>query len=60
MKRLILASVLALGLSGPGSAQTAENPGIEDTIQGQLEAFKVDDFATAFMFASPNILNRSK
>ncbi|MFT4621213.1 MAG: hypothetical protein ACI95S_000182 [Dinoroseobacter sp.] len=55
MKRLILASVLALGLSGPALAQTAENPGVEDTIQGQLEAFKVDDFATAFMFASPNI-----
>src|SRR6056297_4243820 len=29
--------------------------GIEGTIQGQIEAFLADDFATAFTFASPNI-----
>lgn len=55
MKRLILASVLALGLGGPSLAQMAENPAIEETIQSQIEAFKVDDFATAFTFAAPNI-----
>lgn len=55
MQRLILTLVLALGLNGAALAQMAENPAIEDTIQGQIEAFKVDDFATAFMFASPNI-----
>ena len=30
-------------------------PGIEDTIQSQIDAFLQDDFATAFSFASPNI-----
>ncbi|KNG94191.1 DUF4864 domain-containing protein [Pseudaestuariivita atlantica] len=28
---------------------------IEDTIESQIEAFKADDFATAFTFASPTI-----
>ncbi|WP_431300939.1 DUF4864 domain-containing protein [Tabrizicola sp. BL-A-41-H6] len=36
----------------PAAAQ--EKP-IQDTIQNQLNAFQVDDFATAFTFASPNI-----
>lgn len=30
-------------------------PGIETTIQSQIDAFLADDFATAFTFASPNI-----
>ena len=30
-------------------------PGIEATIGAQIEAFKVDDFAEAFTYASPNI-----
>lgn len=30
-------------------------PGIEATIGAQIEAFKVDDFAEAFNYASPNI-----
>ena len=30
-------------------------PGIEATIGAQIDAFKADDFATAFSFASPNI-----
>ena len=30
-------------------------PEIEATIGAQIDAFKVDDFATAFTFASPNI-----
>lgn len=29
--------------------------GIEGTIQSQIDAFLMDDFATAFTFASPNI-----
>lgn len=29
--------------------------GIENTIQGQIDAFLVDDFDTAFTFASPTI-----
>ncbi len=45
---LLTASLLAL----PAAAQ--EKP-IQDTIRNQLNAFQVDDFATAFTFASPNI-----
>ncbi|MEM9971084.1 MAG: DUF4864 domain-containing protein [Pseudomonadota bacterium] len=33
----------------------APEPGIELTIQSQVDAFLVDDFAQAFTFASPNI-----
>jgi len=36
-------------------AQNARNVDIEGTIQSQIEAFQVDDFATAFGFASPTI-----
>ena len=36
----------------PAAAQ--EDP-IQSTILNQIEAFKADDFATAFTFASPNI-----
>lgn len=30
-------------------------PGIESTIQGQIDAFLADDFSRAFGYASPNI-----
>ena len=44
---------LALGLLAlPAVAQ--EVP-IQDTIRAQIEAFKADDFARAFTYASPNI-----
>ena len=55
MKHLILAVALAFGLTTAAPAQLAENPAIQNTIQGQIDAFLVDDFATAFTFASPNI-----
>ncbi len=55
MKRLILTCLLALGLATSAVAQMTENPAIQDTIQSQIDAFKVDDFATAFTFASPAI-----
>lgn len=45
---LLTAAFLAL----PALAQ--DTP-IEQTIQNQIDAFLVDDFATAFSFASPNI-----
>ncbi|AZL58709.1 DUF4864 domain-containing protein [Tabrizicola piscis] len=45
---LLTAAFLAL----PVAAQ--ETP-IQNTIQSQINAFLVDDFATAFSFASPNI-----
>jgi Domain of unknown function (DUF4864) len=36
-------------------ADEPRNPAIEGTIQSQLDAFVVDDFATAFTYASPTI-----
>ena len=52
MMRMVLAAVLALVLTAPGKAQADD---IQHVIGGQIEAFKVDDFATAFTFASPMI-----
>ncbi|WP_419738843.1 DUF4864 domain-containing protein [Ruegeria sp.] len=52
MRRLLLALSLSAGLASGASAQSAE---IEANIAAQIQAFKADDFATAFTFASPNI-----
>lgn len=51
MRRLILALILSLA-AGAAPAQEAD---IRSVISGQIEAFRADDFATAFDFASPNI-----
>ena len=57
MRRRTLAIVLSVGLALPAAA--AENlpsePGVESTIQSQIEAFLEDDFSEAFTFASPSI-----
>lgn len=52
MRRLLLALSLSAGLASGAFAQSAE---IEANIAAQIQAFKADDFATAFTFASPNI-----
>ena len=52
MRRLLLALSLCAGLAQGAFAQHAE---IEANIAAQIQAFKADDFATAFTFASPNI-----
>ncbi|WP_271948323.1 DUF4864 domain-containing protein [Ruegeria faecimaris] len=52
MRRLLLAVSLSAGLASGAFAQNAE---IEANIAGQIQAFKADDFATAFTFASPTI-----
>lgn len=54
MRRLLLAVSLSAGLASAAIAQNAE---IEANIAAQIQAFKADDFATAFTFASPNIQN---
>ncbi len=54
MRRIILAVAFSVGLVTSGAAQDAE---IEANIAAQIQAFKVDDFVTAFTFASPNIQN---
>ncbi len=53
MRRLVLAVLIAIGLTAPLNAQNADP--ITGVIQDQIEAFKQDDFATAFSFASPSI-----
>ena len=52
MRRLLLALSLCAGLAQGAYAQSAE---IEANIAAQIQAFKADDFATAFTFASPSI-----
>lgn len=52
MRRLLLAVSLSAGLASGAFAQNAE---IEANIAAQIQAFKADDFVTAFTFASPNI-----
>lgn len=52
MRRGLYAVVLAACLSLPALAQEAP---IQETIQRQIEAFRADDFARAFTFASPTI-----
>jgi hypothetical protein len=52
MRYLILTMCLVFGLSMPAQAQEAE---IEATISAQIEAFRADDFAQAFSYASPAI-----
>ncbi|MEP3918091.1 DUF4864 domain-containing protein [Ascidiaceihabitans sp.] len=48
LKMTVIAAVMAGG-------SWAQDLGIQNTIRGQIEAFKVDDFDAAFAFASPNI-----
>ncbi|WP_170436180.1 DUF4864 domain-containing protein [Ruegeria arenilitoris] len=52
MRQLLLAVSLSAGLATAAVAQSGD---IEANIAAQIEAFKADDFATAFTFASPNI-----
>lgn len=54
MRRLLLALSLSAGLASGAFAQNAE---IEANITAQIQAFKADDFVTAFTFASPSIQN---
>ncbi|PTX54794.1 uncharacterized protein DUF4864 [Litoreibacter ponti] len=51
--RVILALVAALFVSQAAAQERI--PGIEQTIQSQVDAFLAEDAATAFTFASPNI-----
>ena len=52
MKTVILAAAFAFSAVFDAQAQEAD---IRGTIDRQFEAFKLDDFATAFGFASPSL-----
>lgn len=51
----MMAFILALGLALPSFAQEPRNPDIEGVISSQIQAFLVDDYATAFTFAAPGL-----
>lgn len=55
MRAAFLGLVAALGIAASVAAQDARSAGVESTIQRQIDAFLLDDFETAFTFASPNI-----
>ncbi|MEH6646588.1 DUF4864 domain-containing protein [Sulfitobacter sp.] len=50
----VLVLTAAIAVMGAFGAQ-AQDSDIRNTISQQFEAFKVDDFATAFTFASPGL-----
>ena len=52
---LMVLSVLIWAERSPAAEVLPPEPGIESTIRSQIDAFLIDDFATAFTFASPNI-----
>jgi hypothetical protein len=54
MRMMIYATILTAVIAVPAMAEEP-NPDIAATINGQMQAFKADDFATAFTFASPMI-----
>lgn len=54
MRKSILVVAMALSLAGPVSGQGADDE-IRSVIDSQIEAFRADDFATAFEYASPMI-----
>lgn len=52
MRQFISTLLITLALAMPARADEAA---IRDVINGQIEAFKADDFSAAFDFASPTI-----
>lgn len=52
MRQILVTLLVALVLAAPARADDAA---IRDVISSQMEAFKADDFAAAFEFASPSI-----
>lgn len=55
IKQIALAFAFCLAAFFPTFAQDSAEPSIEIIITNQLEAFKKDDWETAFTFASPSI-----
>ncbi len=57
MRTFVIGLLLSVSMAFGALAQNVLPPeqGIENTIQSQVDAFLVDDFAEAFTFASPMI-----
>ena len=60
IRSLAAATLFAFLSFGAASAQTADRTGIEQVITGQIEAFRADDAAKAYSFASPTIQQKFK
>ena len=54
-KTTVAVIALAFWANGALAQDLSPNPLIEGTIASQIEAFRADDFAQAFTYASPNI-----
>lgn len=57
LRTVVLVLALVVGSKAIAADVLPSEPGIENTIQSQIDAFLEDDFAAAFDFASPNIKN---
>jgi hypothetical protein len=57
--RLTLVAAILLGAAGPAAADDSIAPAdaqaIQRVIQGQMNAFRVDDWTAAFAYAAPSI-----
>ncbi len=54
LKGVVFAALFTASVAGAARAQSPAD-GIQDVISDQISAFEIDDFATAFTFASPMI-----
>lgn len=55
MMRRVIVGVLLLGLTVASARAQSADADIQAVISGQIEAFRADDFETAFSYASPAI-----
>ena len=55
MRAFLIVGFLLLGFGFAPARAEEPDPDIQAVISGQIEAFKADDFETAFSFASPTI-----
>ncbi len=55
MRPILLAIALLIASPATADETLPPDPLIQGTIQSQIDAFRKDDFATAFSFASPSI-----
>jgi hypothetical protein len=54
---VILGTILGVALPAAAQLSPSDQTAIREAIEGQVEAFRRDDGAAAFGFASPNIQN---
>ncbi len=53
MFRFLISAILFIFLLAPVKAESADQQAFQTVISGQLEAFKKDDYQTAYSFAAP-------